>query len=228
MRHRRRRMRTGSGRRRLFAVLLALLVAAAALLLHCRAAVLTFAESQALWIAERQVNAAFSRVLTEQAELCRSLIHVTYGENQTVAAVVADTAAVNTIRTDVGSYIMEAMEGMATVSADVPLGTLCGPEALSGWGPVWRFPMSVTATVLSSSSSSLESTGINQSMYRVLVNLQVSLCVVTSAGRSTVSLDSSFPVAESVLLGKVPDTLTQVYDDDDDIPGKIFNYGQVD
>ena len=86
MRHRRRRMRTGSGRRRLFAVLLALLVAAAALLLHCRAAVLTFAESQALWIAEQQVNAAFSRVLTEQAELCRSMIHVTYGENQTVAA----------------------------------------------------------------------------------------------------------------------------------------------
>lgn len=228
MRYRRRRTRMGQGRRRLFAVLLALLVAAAALLLHCRAAVLTFAESQALWIAERQVNAAFSRVLTERAELCRSMIHVTYGENQTVAAVVADTAAVNTIRTDVGSYIMESMEGMATVSADVPLGTLCGPEALSGWGPVWRFPMSVTATVLSSSSSALESTGINQSVYRVLVDLQVSLCVVTSAGRSTVSLDSSFPVAESVLLGKVPDTLTQVYDDDDDIPGKIFNYGQVD
>lgn len=228
MRYRRRRTRMGQGRRRLLAGLLVLLIAAAALLLHCRAAVLTFAESQALWIAERQVNAAFSRVLTERAELCRSMIHVTYGENQTVAAVVADTAAVNTIRTDVGSYIMESMEGMATVSADVPLGTLCGPEALSGWGPVWRFPMSVTATVLSSSSSALESTGINQSVYRVLVDLQVSLCVVTSAGRSTVSLDSSFPVAESVLLGKVPDTLTQVYDDDDDIPGKIFNYGQVD
>lgn len=228
MRRRPCRRRRGYRWRRVCAALLALLIPAVALLFHCRAAVLTFAESQALWIAERQVNRAFSRVLTERAELCRSMVQVTYGENQTIAAVAADTAAVNTIRTDVGNYIMESMEGLSTVSADVPLGTLCGPQALSGWGPVCRFPMSVTATVLSSSSSSLEATGINQSVYRVLVNLQVSLCVVTSAGRSTVSLDSAFPVAESVLLGEVPDTLTQVYDDDDDIPGKIFNYGQVD
>lgn len=228
MRRRWRRKRTGYGWRRACAVLLVLLIPVAALLLHCRSAVLTFAESQALWIAERQVNEAFSRVLTERAELCRSMVQVTYGENQTIAAVITDTAAVNTIRTDVGNYIMEAMEGLSTVNAGVPLGTLCGPQALSGWGPVFRFPMSVTATVLSSSSSALEATGINQSVYRVLVNLQVSVCVVTSAGRSSVSLDSSFPVAESVLLGDVPDTLTQVYDDDDDIPGKIFNYGQVD
>lgn len=214
--------------RRLMVFLLVPVIGAAALLLHCRTTVLTFAESQALWIAEQQVNEAFSHVLENRAELCRSMIRVTYGEDNAVSAVVTDAAAVNTIRTDVGNYIMAAMKDRTTVSAGVPLGTLCGPEAFSGWGPVFYFPMSVTATVLSSSSSSLEATGINQSVYRVKVDLQVSLCVVTSAGRSTVSLDSSFPVAESVLLGEVPGTLTQVYDSDDDIPNKIFNYGQVD
>lgn len=228
MRYRRHRRRIHRGTRRVWALLLIVVFSLSALLLHCRAAVLTFAESQALWIAEQQVNQAFSHVLEERAELCRSMIHVAYGENQVVSSVVADAAAVNTVRTDVGNYVMEAMAGLTTVSAAVPFGTLCGPEALSGWGPVCQFPMSVTATVLSSSSSSLEATGINQSVYRVLIKLQVSLCVVTSAGRSTVSLDSAFPVAESVLLGEVPDTLTQVYDSDDDITDKIFNYGQVD
>lgn len=226
--HRRHRRRTHHGTHRLCVLVLTLLIPLVALLLHCRAAVLTFAESQALWIAEQQVNQAFSCVLAERAELCRNMIHVAYGGNQVVSSVVTDTAAVNTIRTDVGNYVMEAMDGLSTVSAAVPLGTLCGPEALSGWGPVCSFPMSVTATVLSSSSSSLEATGINQSVYRVLVKMQISLCVVTSAGRSTVSLDSSFPVAETVLLGEVPGTLTQVYDSDDDITDKIFNYGQVD
>lgn len=205
-----------------------LVVGAAGCLLHCREVVLTFAESQALWMAEALVNEAFGQVLEARSSLCRSMIRVDYTENQTVSAIVTDTAAVNTVRTDVGSYIMDAMEGMTRVSADVPLGTLCGPEALSGWGPVLRFPMSATATVLSSASSSLESTGINQSLYQVQVELKISLCVVTSAGRTSVMLDSAFPVAEAVIQGEIPETLTQVMDADDDLTDKIFNYGHVD
>ena len=212
---------------RLLALLLVPVVALAALVLHWRPVVLTFAESQALWIAERLANEAFSHVLEERAELCRSMIQVSYTEDSIVSSVVTDAAAVNTIRTDVGNYIMAAMNTMTTVSADVPLGTLLGPQAISGWGPLLHFPVGVTATVLSSTSSSLEATGINQSIYHVLVDLHFSLCVVSSGGRTSAALNSSFPVAEAVLLGKVPDTLTQVYDDDDDVLGKIFNYGQV-
>ena len=85
--------------------------------------------------------------------------------------------------------------------------------------------MSFTSTVLSDVSSALESTGINQSIYRVLVHLEISLYVVTPGGRSSVGAQLSYPVTEAVILGEVPDNLTEVYGDDQTLLGKIFDYG---
>ena len=44
-------------------------------------------------------------------------------------------------------------------------------------------------------------------------------------GRSTVSTRVTYPMAETVLLGEVPDNLTEVYGDDQSLLGQIFDYG---
>ena len=64
-----------------------------------------------------------------------------------------------------------------------------------------------------------------QSLYQVLIHLEISLYVVSPAGRSTVGARVSYPMAETVLLGEVPDNLTEVYGDDQSVLGQIFDYG---
>ena len=49
--------------------------------------------------------------------------------------------------------------------------------------------------------------------------------MVSPAGRSTVGARVSYPMAETVLLGEVPDNLTEVYGDDQSVLGQIFDYG---
>lgn len=193
--------------------------------LRCRPVLTAFAESQAVWIATKIINEEAELVLRREADLCRDAVSVSYNELQQPCSVSVDTAAVNTIKTNVAAAIIEELEKNPTMTVGIPLGTLLSLDWLSGWGPVIPFSMSMTATVLSAVSSSIEAVGMNQSNYRVSVDISVGLYVVTPGGRSSVSTDFSFPMAETVLLGEVPDNLTEVYGDDQTLLGKIFDYG---
>lgn len=207
------------------ALVLLLLVGA---LVKCRPSLIAFAESEAVWIATRIANETVASVLLQDSDLCNQMVHVSYTESGQLSSVIPDSAAVNEVRTDITDTVMARIEQLDSLSVSIPTGTLIGPGWLSGWGPMVTFPISFTATVLSDASSTLEAAGINQSTYRVMIHLDISLYVVTPGGRSSVGTQLSYPMAEAVLLGEVPDNLTEVYGDDQSLLGKIFDYGTAD
>lgn len=184
-----------------------------------------FAESQAVWTATKIANSTVASVLDMYTDVCRDMIKVSYTETAQLSSVTTDTTAINKVRTAITDRAIKEMEAFTSLSVSIPIGTLLGADWLSGWGPLVTFPISFTATVLSDVSSSLEAVGMNQSAYRVLVYLDIHLYVVTPGGRSTVGTQVSYPMAEAVLLGEVPDNLTEVYGDDQTLLGKIFDYG---
>ena len=170
-------------------------------------------------------NETIATVLAEQNALCSGMVSVNYTDQGQLSSVIPNSTAINTLRTIVTDATMERLESMDLLSVAIPAGTVLGAEWFSGWGPIMTFPISYTATVLSDVSSSFEAVGMNQSAYRVLIHLDISLCVVSPGGRSTVGTQVSFPMVETILLGDVPDNLTEVYGDDQSILGKIFDYG---
>lgn len=192
---------------------------------QCRPIMTAFAESQAVWTATKIANQTVAQVLSEYESLCEDAVAVTYDGQQKVSCISTDTTAINTVRTEITNAAICAMEQFSALSVSIPTGTLLGWRWLSGFGPLVTFPVSFTATVLSDVSSSLEAVGINQSTFRVLIHLDISLYVVTPGGRSTVGADVSYPMVETVLLGEVPDNLTEVYGDDQSLLGQIFDYG---
>ncbi len=211
----------------LLVVLLACVILTVTAFIRIRPIVTQYAENRARLLAEQTANETMAAVLADKADLCRSMLKVTYNEQNMLSSVMADAAAVNIIKTAVASSVLKELQELSSLEIGVPLGTLVGPDWLSGWGPLVRFPIGVNARVLTTVSSSLEAVGINQSAYRVLLNVHISLVVITADGRSSVAVDSAFPMAEAVLLGKVPDALTEVYGDDQTLLGKIFDYGTV-
>ena len=192
---------------------------------RCRPIMTAFAESQAVWIATKTVNHTVAQVLLDYAEICENVIAVTYNGDQKVAAVNTNTLTANKVRTAITDRTISAIEEISALTVALPMGTLMGWDWLSGLGPQITFPISFTATVMSDVTSTLIAEGINQSLYRVLVHLKIDLYVVSPAGRSTVGAHVSYPMAETVLLGEVPDNLTEVYGDDQSLLGQIFDYG---
>ncbi len=193
--------------------------------LRCRPVMTAFAESQAVWEATKIANQTVAQVLNEYADVCANAVNVTCDGAQKVSSVYIDTSVVNMVRTAITDRTITAIEQFSLLYVSLPAGTLLGWDWVSGFGPLMTFPISFTATVLSDTTSTLVAEGINQSIYRVLIHLEIQLYVVSPAGRSTVGACASYPMAEVVLLGEVPDNLTEVYGDDQTLLGQIFDYG---
>ena len=221
----RHRGRALSRRIRVLAVVAAIAVATVPFLLRVHGIVISYAEMRAERIAELQANETVAAVLERHATECSSMIRVTYNDRQMLSSVMADASVVNTIKTAVAAELTQRLGSMSSLSADIPIGTLTGPDWLSGMGPLVRFPISVSASVLTAVSSSLEAVGMNQSAYKVLLEVHIVMGIIVPDGRTSVAVDTTFPMAEAVLLGEVPDTLTEVYGDDQTLLGKIFDYG---
>ena len=209
----------------LLALLVLLSALAVRIFVRCRPIIREFAESTALWTAAQIANDTVAEVLVDHSDLCRSLVQVNYNDRQILSSVTVDSASVNTIKTAVTATVMRRIEDLDRIPVEIPFGTLFGPQWISGWGPLVILPISMTPNVVSGVSSSLKAVGINQSIYEVQVDVDISLYVVTPGGRSTVKTTVSLPMAQSVILGEVPGALTEVYGDTQDTTGRVFDYG---
>ncbi len=212
---------------RVLAVILCLLVLLVVCFFRCRTAVYQFAKSGAAWTAEKTANETVAQVLAEYADLCRQLISVSYNNDNVLSSVMLDSAGLNIIKTAASVAIMDALEDYRTVTVHMPLATLLRMDWMSGLGPRIAVPLSVSGSVFTNITSSLEEVGMNQSTYRVNIHVKIGLWIVTPAGYADVTVDAAFPMAEAVLLGEVPENFTQVYGDSQDTIGEIFDYGTL-
>ncbi len=212
---------------RVLAGLLCVLALVCACFFRCRTAVYQFAKSSAAWTAEKTANETVAQVLLQHADVCRSLIEVSYNNDNILSGVQLDAAGINAVKTAASVAIMDALEGMSTLTVQMPLATLLRLDWMSGLGPRVAVPLSVAGSVFTTVTSSLEEVGMNQSSYRVNIHIKIGLWIVTPAGYADVTVETDFPMAEAVLLGEVPENFTQVYGDSQDTIGEIFDYGTL-
>ena len=161
----------------------------------------------------RVVNVASDWIIDSVNEALRSGVidfdGMTYLEKDVsgnITAVRTNTAEMNLLKSEIMDLLSRRMLDIDTQELTVPLGNILLPEYFAGRGA--RLPVRVVA--LSSSDATFctefEQSGINQTVQRVKLNIRVTLTVVTPAGAQDVDVDSDVIVAETVIVGTVPNS----------------------
>lgn len=161
----------------------------------------------------RVVNAASDWLVDAiNAELRSGRIdfsHMTYLEkdvNGNITAVRTNTAEMNCLKSEIMELLGAEMPELDAQELGVPIGSILLPDYFAGQGV--RLPVRVVA--LSSSdasfSTTFESAGINQSIQRVVLNVSVTLTVLSPAGTQEIDVDSDVIVAETIVVGTVPNS----------------------
>lgn len=135
--------------------------------------------------------------------------HMTYLEkdvNGNITAVRTNTAEMNCLKSEIMELLGEEMPELDAQELGVPIGSILLPDYFAGQGV--RLPVRVVA--LSSSdasfSTTFESAGINQSIQRVVLNVRITLTVLSPAGTQEIDVDSDVIVAETIVVGTVPNS----------------------
>ncbi len=97
----------------------------------------------------------------------------------------------------------------------ISLGTITGVPFFSGKGPYIRVSFTPVGSVQSSFQSEFVAAGINQTLYRVKLNLNSSIKLILPGVTETVNVGTEAAICESILVGAVPEVYTNVEDTED-------------
>ncbi len=126
-----------------------------------------------------------------------------------ITALKTNMSEINRLKTDILNLINDEILALDTADIGVPLGNLFLPELFSGHGPV--IPVQIIAIRNSDAafSSNFTEAGINQTLQKITLTVSVDVTVLVLGKTESFTVSSQVVVAETVIVGQVPDTFLQ-------------------
>ena len=129
--------------------------------------------------------------------------------NGRITALKTNMSEVNRLKTDILNLINDEILSLDTSDLGIPLGSLFLPEFLAGRGP--EIPVHILS--IRNSDGSFESyfteAGINQTLQQLRMNVCVDVAILVLGRSETFTVTSQVVVAETIIVGQVPDTFLQ-------------------
>ena len=98
---------------------------------------------------------------------------------------------------------------------EIPLGAALGVSFLSGLGPRLEVQILPVGAVHTSFDTEFETAGINQTRHKVYLEAVTRIDLIAPNGAKSISISSQVSVAESIIIGEVPQSYVDVADEDD-------------
>ena len=126
-----------------------------------------------------------------------------------ITALKTNMTEVNRLKTDILNIINDEILALDTSDIGIPLGSLFFPELLSGKGPA--IPVHILSIRNSDANfiSHFSEAGINQTLHQLTMEVSVDVAVLVLGRTSSFTITSEVVVAETVIIGDVPETFLQ-------------------
>lgn len=172
------------------------------------------------------INQTVCDMLEDENVQYEQLIHVTYDPDGAVRTLQANATNINRIKAETVLRVQQAFNKHAVQSVGVPLGTLSGITSFSGKGPSIRCRSLLTALPSVKLEYHFDGAGINQTLHSIIMTVTVPLSVTLPLQDREIEVKASFMIGETILVGEVPDSYTNVISDPE-VADDIFNYGDI-
>ena len=182
-----------------------LLLVMAAISLFLRDLSTKIAVSDAVDIVTKTVNDSINKVIGKGVYGFDYFVSLVKDESGNITAITSNMAHINTLSTEILNSVIESTEN-GTIEVKIPAGNLTGLNLLVGKGP----DVTVDIVMLTSSKvdfkNDIVSSGINQAKYQLMLEVTIDIDVLVPWGTKSASTVTEVIVADTVIVGKVPET----------------------
>lgn len=140
------------------------------------------------------------------------LIKVKTDEDGRVVMLQADTIKLNKLSSQIAIHVQESIkeESSKGIDTHVPLGVVLKNDFFAYMGPKVRFKMEPASTAFTAYRSEFEAAGINQTRHIIYIDVTIDIYVIIPLYRNSITVNSSVPIAESIIVGEVPSTYMDI------------------
>lgn len=201
----------------IFTLLLALTVA---VVLHMKPVVVDLATARTSNAVNRIVVAAVNDAVDSGRIDYEQLVDFDKDADGHVTALRSNMAAFNRLQASIADDILQRMAEVSSTDLTIPIGTLTGSPLLAGRGPCLRVRMQSVGTATARFDNQFSAAGINQTRHRIILNVDVHVSILLPGLTTYTKVSNEISVAETVIVGGVPETYTYF----STTPDEIENY----
>lgn len=158
-----------------------------------------------------------------------SLVSLEKGTDGQITAVRSNMAAFNHLQAEILNTVLDRVDQVDTDDLDIPIGSLTGSALLAGRGPSIHVRMESVGSSQASFYNEFTSAGINQTKHQIILTVDVYVSILLPGFRTATKVSNSFIVAETVIVGAVPESYTSFITDSgsyvEDTKDYILNKG---
>ena len=174
-----------------------------------RPAVYELAAVEAVAVSSERVNSAVEKILSENAPAYSELVSINYSDSNTITGITTDIVKMNLFKSQVTNAIDNEFSSMSKTEIPVSLGTASGIVLFSGCGPHINIDAGFSSSTKTDFRNIFESAGINQTQHSMMLNVETTVMLNLAGRRIPKTVETSFCVAQTVIVGSVPDVMVE-------------------
>lgn len=142
----------------------------------------------------------------ERYDANNKFVHIYKDEEGNIANINSNIPEINRMSSAMAIEISKKLEGLQRKTIDIPLGTLTNYQPFSGCGPYIKLKILPVGSVKTDFNSELTQAGINQTRYRLYMNISCRVRVIAPLVNEVTEVCMNVPLVDTVIAGKVPQT----------------------
>lgn len=197
-------------------ILLVLLLTAAVIAMeqNLSQTMLDMAFARAYSMAVETINRAVKQAMG-QGVAYKELIDAQMDAQGRVSMLRANTMRMNELASQTALLAERELGSAENQVVEIPLGAALGVSFLSGFGPRLEVQILPVGAVHTSFDTEFETAGINQTRHKIFLNLRATVSLIVPTGSQLVEVTSTVPIAESIIVGEVPESFVDVNNEED-------------
>ncbi len=210
---------------RFLAMVVVILVVLLALDIRLRPIIRDYSYSRAVYLATSTINDAVNEEISNSGVEYNDLIYLEKDDTGRVTALHTNIVKINKLKASVTNYVIDKLNELDTSPLSIPLGTISGIDMLSGMGPIIQIKVVPLGQATAAFGSEFTSAGINQTRHSITMQVSATVTIMLPRESIETEVTTHVDVAETVIVGVVPDSYTNVDDSPDgEMTEKIFNF----
>ena len=189
-------------------LVLALLAAAVSLLWHLKPVMTSMATARVSNMVNRIVSAAVNEAVENGQIDYGNFVIFDKDDTGHITALRSNVAEVNRMQGQITDEILHRLSEVATSELEIPLGTLTGSALLAGRGPSLFVRMQAVGSASAAFRNQFTAAGINQTRHQIFLDVDVYMSILLPGMKTSLKVSNEIAVAETVIVGGVPDTYT--------------------
>ena len=169
----------------------------------------SLAETQVKNTASDLINDAIAEQIVAGNIRYDRIVYFEKDLNGRITALKTNIGEINRLKTDVLNIINDEILSTDESSLGVALGSLFLPEFLSGKGPKLPVKILVIRNSEADFYSDFSEAGINQTLHKLNMEVFLDVTVLVLGSTTEFTISSHMVVAETVIVGDVPETYLQ-------------------